>query len=347
MKSFASVDHHHEAANTLVVTPDTADKLTPGLGTGDCELLMDVMSEDFAATMFENLLREVNFQEMSQSGGIVPRLVAIQGIMHSDTGLEPIYRHPTDSDMKLAAMTPTVFQIKQRLEELVSGQIFNHVLIQLYRTGRDHINEHSDKTLDILHGSNIVNFSVGSARTFQLKLKKDSSLQRDPAIIPLQKIVLVNNSAFVCSWMTNAHFMHGIRPDKRDEQFKRDEELLQSGMRISLTYRSIATYSYRGEESDLLFGQGAKHKLIPSSLSELQQFITSYSEEVKVHDDETEDEESLRMLQAFSKENHHADFDWDAYYSRGFDLVCVSINRPALLVDEPSPAAVAESASGP
>ena len=41
----------------------------------------------------------------------------------------------------------------------IERQIFNHVLIQQYRGGLDYISEHADKTLDIQHGTDIVNYS--------------------------------------------------------------------------------------------------------------------------------------------------------------------------------------------
>jgi alkylated DNA repair dioxygenase AlkB len=42
------------------------------------------------------------------------------------------------------------------------------VLIQLYRTGADYISEHSDKTIDVVRGSRIVNVSLGARRTMTL-----------------------------------------------------------------------------------------------------------------------------------------------------------------------------------
>ena len=40
----------------------------------------------------------------------------------------------------------------------------NHVLIQLYCTGTDHISEHSDKMIAVVLDSHIVNFSYGATR---------------------------------------------------------------------------------------------------------------------------------------------------------------------------------------
>lgn len=40
----------------------------------------------------------------------------------------------------------------------------NHVLIQYYRSGNDYISEHSDKTIDVVRDSKIVNVSLGAER---------------------------------------------------------------------------------------------------------------------------------------------------------------------------------------
>jgi alkylated DNA repair dioxygenase AlkB len=53
--------------------------------------------------------------------------------------------------------------IKEHVEKALR-QCFNHVLIQYYRTGNDYISEHSDKTIDVVQGSKIVNVSLGAQR---------------------------------------------------------------------------------------------------------------------------------------------------------------------------------------
>lgn len=350
--------HNHineDALDFTEINDRYEDDLTPfkrvdGLGTGDSSILYKVIPNiNSEEHIFQELMREVDFQEMIQAGGAVPRLVAIQGIpcvtSLTDLCLWPIYRHPTDSELPLKQMTPCVLRIKEELEERLRNQIFNHVLIQLYRTGKDHINEHSDKTVDILRGTNIVNFSVGASRTFVLRLKKDGKNSKSgpegcddtpeetAAMIPMQKIVLPNNSAFVCSWNTNQIYLHGVRPDKREEKFKHLQELACDGMRISLTFRTVATYQLdtkylskelRTEDSKgfeqpyLLFGQGAKIKEIPTRETLPMYLNRPRTESVK--------DESLRMLAAFSRENREADFDWDMHYSEGFDIITINVS---------------------
>jgi hypothetical protein len=46
---------------------------------------------------------------------------------------------------------------------------------QWHRTGTDYISEQSDKTIDVVHSSRIVNLSLGARRTMTLRTKKDAA----------------------------------------------------------------------------------------------------------------------------------------------------------------------------
>lgn len=305
-----------------------------GLGAGDSQLFLDVLSEDKAITLFASLESEVEFHEMIHKGGSVPRLVAIQG-QHksialadgSDIILEPIYRHPTEDDLSLRPMTPLVLEIKSRIEELLKvdgyDQEFNHVLIQKYRDGQDHINEHSDKTLDIERDTNIINFSAGASRTLFLKPKKDynaeeiSDAASSSVKLPTQKIALLHNSCFVCGWETNKQFLHGIKADKRAASEKRSDEVDFGCQRISLTFRSIATYRCR--DRHWIIGQGAVNKSL-----EAGNISSNLSNGSCAHINDA-CEETLALLKAFSAENKLSRFEWDTYYGRGFDIVAIQL----------------------
>ena len=63
----------------------------------------------------------------------------------------------------------------RRAVEAEVGHPINHALIQLYREGNDFISEHADKTLDVVAGSSIVNFSLGASRTMVLAQKRSES----------------------------------------------------------------------------------------------------------------------------------------------------------------------------
>jgi hypothetical protein len=207
------------------------------------------------------------------------------------------------------------------------------VLIQLYRTGADYISEHSDKTIDVVRGSRIVNLSLGSRRTMTLRTKKDvianttgneqgsdgraaTGVQRTT-----QRVSLPNNSLFVMGLETNAHWMHSVHTDKRPENTKDPAE---RGPRISLTFRHIGTFltllspspsSHAGQDQaqvqQHIFGQGATGK-------------TRAEARPVVHGGEEAD----RLLAAFGAENHQSEFDWEKAYGEEFDVLHFTTSTP-------------------
>ncbi|KAI0824399.1 hypothetical protein BC628DRAFT_1379355 [Trametes gibbosa] len=287
------------------------DFLAPGdcIGEGDTSVLYDFLPQHLAVTAFERLLKEVKWSTMMHRGGEVPRLVAVEGRILQD-GSYPIYRHPADSSPALLPFSPTVEQIRQHVENLLHEPV-NHVLIQHYRSGADYISEHSDKTVDVVRGSTIVNVSLGAQRVMTLRTKKD--VLAKPLVDPdsarsvdkkrvVQRVPLPHNSVFVMGLRTNARWMHSIRTDKRPPSEKDAVELFKNGERISLTFRTIGTFLMRGETH--IFGQGAKGK------------VREDARAVVLGGPEAE-----RLLAAFGQENHKSDFDWYVHYGDGFDVL--------------------------
>lgn len=113
------------------------------IGAGDSRIIHSFLGSELASGAFTELKAEVKWQTMSHRSGEVPRLVAVQGEASTDGGM-PIYRHPADESPPLLPFTSYVAKIRQVLEHALK-QTFNHVLIQLYRDGKDNISEHSDK----------------------------------------------------------------------------------------------------------------------------------------------------------------------------------------------------------
>ncbi|RKU46700.1 hypothetical protein DL546_008905 [Coniochaeta pulveracea] len=287
---------------------------------GDTTLITNLLSTPLSITAFDNLKSEVRWNRMSHQGGEVPRLVAVQGNVDSE-GNYPIYRHPSDESPPLLPFSPTVSLIKSYVEKAI-GHELNHVLIQLYRSGQDYISEHSDKTLDIAHGSYICNVSLGAERTMVFRTKRvdkdpsrrhtdtSSSLSNPPSTTevpgPKRETVrtpLPHNSLIRMGLATNSRWLHAIRQDKRLTNQKSPTELAYSGERISLTFRKIATFTDASQS--LIWGQGATSKTRDSA----QPVINGQTPE------------AVRMLQAFGTENHSSDFDWEGVYGGGFDVV--------------------------
>ena len=295
------------SANTTVGPGDR-------IGEGDSRIVYDLA---LAPNAFNLLRQEVNWQRMYHMSGPVPRLVAVQGTVHPD-GSVPIYRHPADESPALFPFSPTVDSIRVVVEKLL-GHPLNHVLIQLYRDGQDSISEHSDKTLDIARGSYICNVSLGAQRTMTLRTKKSAKESTRPDTAAdvsrqSQRVPLPHNSLFVLGESTNMKWLHGIRPDKRPEPQKSAEERAFNGERISLTFRQIATFV--NPENDTIWGQGAISKTRNTA--------------GKIMHGECPETEG--MIRAFGQENQATEFDWDAQYGRGFDVVNFTTTATAKVV---------------
>lgn len=315
-KSFLESFHHLTSAMATVPPPpppSSSTRMTDSTvyGSGDSFLLLNIFPEEIAERYFSQLRDEIVWNEMRQKGGRVPRDISIQGTLEVINGdeYEPLYRHPADEQPELTAWTPTARLIKEKVEEILEQKL-NHALIQYYRNGKDFIGEHSDKTLDVLRGSNIVNYSLGAARTMILKHKTSEGLKH--------RFKLPHNSLFILGWKTNREWFHSIRQDNRADRDKEPDELAFSSQRISLTLRTVATF--RNRRTSQMFGQGARRK----TFEEL-----TASAQVDAHQDEE------TMLHAFSAENKQAlEFDWEQNYGRGFDALNFKVLNSSFMVEE-------------
>lgn len=279
-------------------TPEAARKQSGSVvGEGDSRLLPEI---DIPQDSFECTRGEVAWQKMYHMSGEVPRLVAVQGSIAPD-GTIPIYRHPADESPPLLPFTPAVDAMRVAVEGIL-GHPLNHVLIQLYRDGQDNISEHSDKTLDIVRGSFICNVSLGAQRVMTLRTKSSAASKEGEGRIK-QQVTLPHRSLFILGEKTNMRWLHGIRPDKRPLDTKSPEEQAYGGERISLTFRYIGTYL--NPATNMIWGQGAVEK-------------SQMAARPVIHGDA---EKTEQMIHAFGQENRSSEFDWDAVYGRGFDVV--------------------------
>ena len=117
-----------------------------------------------------------------------------------------------------------------------------------------------------------------------------------------QRVPLPHNSMFVMGMKTNAKWMHTIRTDKRPITVKSEAEQFRCGERISLTFRTIGTFLTQDET--LIYGQGAKGK----TREEARLVVRGGPE-------------AATLIERFGVENHQSDFDWDASYGEGFDVL--------------------------
>jgi nicotinamidase-related amidase/alkylated DNA repair dioxygenase AlkB len=313
---------HSRQASTKILGPGDF------IGERDSRIIYDFLpvgestNDAFARLRNDDESSEVRWQKMYHRSGEVPRLVAVQGEVRPNQSI-PIYRHPADESPALLPFCPTVQSIRKEVERVVNHPV-NHVLIQLYRGGEDNISEHSDKTLDIVRGSFIVNVSLGAMRTMTLRTKKSASgsqrLEQQrrasaPASSPhpqadvkrtSHRVPLPHNSLFILGQDTNQIWLHAIRADKRRVFDKTAEELAFDGERISLTFRHIGTFI--NPKDGTIWGQGATSKTESGARAILK--------------GQEAEKEGEQMIRAFGQENHQShEFDWQAQYGAGFDVV--------------------------
>ncbi len=280
------------------------------MGEGDTRLTLHLLDQTEADEAFHACRRDIKWQKMFHRSGEVPRLVAVQGIIAGEGAEVPIYRHPADESPELRPFDTVVDMLRKAAERIV-GHPLNHALIQWYRNGEDNISEHSDKTLDVVRGSSIVNVSLGAQRTMMLRAKKSAISEpvdgaEPDAPRPSQRIHLPHNSLFVLGQETNQHWLHSIRADKRPPFEKTPAELAFDGERISFTFRQIGTFINIADST--IWGQGATSKT-----REAPRPLTTGPEAER---------EGEMMIRAFGQENHRSiDWSWDEWYGTGFDVV--------------------------
>ncbi|KAI1178051.1 isochorismatase [Nemania sp. FL0916] len=314
--------------NTMAALQDAHQTESDPFCEGDTKVVYDILPESLEHNIFERINTEVSWERMSHQGGEVPRLVAVQGRIEAD-GSKPVYRHPADESPPLRPFTAAVDEIR-RVVEARLGHPLNHVLIQFYRHGNDYISEHSDKTLDIARNSFIANVSLGAERTMTLRTKRSS---KEPGMAEngggsddspkavgglerqIQRARLPHNSLFQMGLATNMRWMHAIRQDKRLAIEKTPTELAYNGARISLTFRRIATFL--DAEEAYIWGQGATAKTRDTARAVVN----------------GQTQEAVAMLKAFGRENRSSEFDWEAYYGSGFDVLHISA-APRLFLSE-------------
>ncbi|KAF8907059.1 hypothetical protein CPB84DRAFT_1769389 [Gymnopilus junonius] len=263
------------------------------LGSGDSYLVTNMLPPELADVAFENMKTEVKWNTMHHRGGDVPRLVAVEGEVRED-GSFPVYRFPSDESPPLLPFSPTVALIREHVQKVLNHPV-NH----------DYISEHSDKTIDVVRGSYIVNVSLGAQRTMILYAKKDRASRPPGSSSPdaaaaetpgvagsgnhpgtpraSQRIPLPNNSMFVMGLETNAKWRHAINHDNRSLRTKSPEE------------QHIGTFISKDESR--IWGQARKGR--------------RRRMRGKVH----------KLLLAFGDENQQSKFDWEAAYGCGFDVL--------------------------
>jgi len=292
------------------------DKNLYGLGAGDTELILNVVpsvnnggemeeSSSCNKDIVERLLDELQFEGMVGSQNEpLPRLQNLQadlpiikgasshGSQSTNNTILPVYRYPgnySGIEWPTHPYSPTSLLVKHAVEQSLRPlyiQHMNHCVTNLYRTGSDNIQHHSDKDLDLNREGVIVSVSLGSKRIMEVR---DRVWPHDAV-----RVELPSGSMFVLGPYTNARFTHSILPMPKEEgegrsgimvgkekqrrgggakrisfsqqtQDEGDDDIddscnniakcsIEKGGRISLTFRDVRTFL--DGRTQRLFGQG-------------------------------------------------------------------------------------------
>lgn len=177
-------------------------------------------------------LVDTDAQVVTHKGGPLPRQIqcfANESAVHGT----PLYRHPFDAFLRASgpfrpddtALVKTLVDVVRGHGRIPSPTQFNHLTVQTYRDGNDHISEHSDKVLDIRPETPILIYSIGAPRVMRFRHKdKDAGH-------PNIQIVLPHDSLLFLGWHTQRDYYHAINQCQTVE-----------GPRTSYTFRCIHTF---------------------------------------------------------------------------------------------------------
>ncbi|WP_439881012.1 alpha-ketoglutarate-dependent dioxygenase AlkB family protein [Pontibacter sp. MBLB2868] len=115
---------------------------------------------------------------------------------------------------------PVLQELRERVEK-ASGQTYNSVLLNLYRTGQDSMGWHSDDEAAL--GPGIASVSFGGTRKFRFRHRSRKDLE--PVSLDLS-----HGSLLLMQGQTQHHWLHHVPITKRNVQ-----------PRINLTFRNVIT----------------------------------------------------------------------------------------------------------
>lgn len=141
-----------------------------------------------------------------------PRLTAFYGDEHVSYTYSGL-------NWQATPWTPPLAELKEALEKS-TGQVFNSVLLNLYRNGEDSMGWHSDDEASLGKNPLIASVSLGAERNFMLRHRQDKKKK--------QSLVLHHGSLLLMGGALQHHWQH---------QLPKTRSLAEA--RINLTFRNI------------------------------------------------------------------------------------------------------------
>jgi len=186
------------------------------LPDADIKYYPNIFSQTEAQTFYNSILNETNWQQddITVFGKTYaqPRLTALFANNRLPYTYSNITMHPEQ-------FTDTLLQIKSKIE-LKTEVKFTTCLANLYRDGNDSNGWHADNEKELGKNPIIASVTLGAARNFNLKHKKNKALK--------QKLLLEHGSLLLMQGQTQDHWLH---------QIAKTRKLVKP--RINLTFRRI------------------------------------------------------------------------------------------------------------
>lgn len=142
---------------------------------------------------------------------ILPRLQT----WHADAGIRYSY---SNNLLKTRPWSPLLMQIRSKVETFLDYR-FNSVLVNLYRTGEDHVGWHADNEPELGEHPFIVSLSFGATRPFAFRPK--TSPNQGQRLLPSGTLLIMQPEF-------QHHWLHSVPVDDS-----------QTEGRINLTFRLV------------------------------------------------------------------------------------------------------------
>lgn len=139
---------------------------------GEALLMENFLSPSDANKLLQKLKKSIAWRQESikMYGKVypVPRETAWYGDEGNNYAYSGIMCNPSP-------WTPELIDLKNQIEAILQGEKFNSVLLNKYRNGNDKVSWHSDDEKELGVNPTIASVSLGAARRFDLRHKKDKS----------------------------------------------------------------------------------------------------------------------------------------------------------------------------
>jgi alkylated DNA repair dioxygenase AlkB len=194
------------------------------LDGGELELIAPFIAPEACAALFDAVRAAVPWQEreIRIAGRWIkePRLTAWIG--------DPDTAYTYSGRLNVPESWPDVIgELRRKVGAAVaSPDMFNSVLCNLYRDGRDSMGLHADKEPELGEAPVIASLSLGATRRFQLRHRHVKSTEH--AELAKLDLDLSAGSLLIMSGSLQHHYRHGV-----------PKQLGVSEPRINLTFRRI------------------------------------------------------------------------------------------------------------